>query len=250
MQAHGTPIAQVDERKQSDTFIYGLVRLLGSPFSFDLLGYENIHTLNPALFITNHLGAIGPIQAILSLPVRLHPWVVSEMTDFERSPRYLLDDFVQPVLHLGGKFGLLFSTLLTKVAVRLLRGIGSIPIDRFGGMTAEGFRHSLRLLQEGKNLLIFPENSQLPMDPETQLHPFMPGFATLCSLFQAGQERMLPVYPLAVHAGAETVSIGKAEFFRPHGAHKAAINDFTHHVEQQVRQLYLELNHSLDEPFS
>ena len=247
MRASWTPIVHSGERKWTDSLVYDLARLIGSPFSYDVVGFENIESPPPAIYIANHLGTIGPIETILSVPVRFYPWIIAEMTDFKRAPQYLFDDFVHPVMHLSGRFGLLFSTLLTKISVRLLRAIGSVSIDRFGGMTTDGFRHSLRLLHEGKDLLIFPEDPLLPLDPETLMRHFMPGFATLCSLFQGEAGTILPVYPMAVHAGSETVAIGKPEYYCPQGHHRQAINAFAIQVEARVRELYLEMKKNADE---
>jgi len=246
MRASGTPIVQVGERRRTDSLVYDLACLIGSPFSYDVLGFENIQTPGPAIYIANHLGPTGPIETILSIPIRFYPWAIGEMLDYARAPQYLFDDFVHPVLHLKGRFGLKFSTLLTKISVRLLRNIGAIPIDRFGGWAAEGFRLSIRLLEESKNLLIFPEDPLLPLDPDTSMRHFMPGFATLCSLFLSYGGNPLPVYPLAVHAGIETVAIGKPEYFHPQGQHRQAIDAFSHLLEERVIELYLELKRSAD----
>lgn len=247
MRASWTPIVHTGERRWTDLLVYDLARLIGSPFSYDVVGFENIESPPPAIFIANHLGAIGPIETILSVPVRFYPWIIAEMIDFKRAPQYLFDDFIHPVLHLSGRFGMLFSTLLTKISVRLLRAIGSVSIDRFGGLTTDGFRHSLRLLHEGKDLLIFPEDPLLPLDPETVMRHFMPGFATLCSLFQGETGTLLPVYPMAVHAGSEIVTIGKPEYYCPQGHHREAINTFAMQVEIRVRELYLEMKKNADE---
>src|SRR4030065_725158 len=126
MRASWTPIIHTGERKLSDSLVYDLARFLGSPFSFDVVGFENIQTPGPAIYIANHLGTIGPIETILSVPVRFYPWIIAEMTDFKRAPEYLFNDFVHPVLHLNGRCGMNFSTLLTKISVRLLRAIGSV----------------------------------------------------------------------------------------------------------------------------
>jgi 1-acyl-sn-glycerol-3-phosphate acyltransferase len=242
-----TAITHANERKLSDSFVYDIARFIGSPFSFDVVGYENIQTPGPAIYIANHLGTVGPIETILSIPIRFYPWIIAEMTDFKLAPRYLFDDFIRPVLHLGGKFGMLFSTLLTKISVRLLREIGAVSIDRFGGWTPDGFRHSLRLLHEGKNLLIFPEDPLLPLDTETLMRHFMPGFALLCRMFQAGVDTLLPVYPVAVYSGSETVSIGKPEFFHSRDHHRATINSFSELLENRVRRLYLDLKKNADD---
>jgi 1-acyl-sn-glycerol-3-phosphate acyltransferase len=247
MRASGTPIAHTAERKLTDSLVYDLARFLGSPFSYDVVGFENIQTPGPAIYIANHLGTIGPIETILSVPVRFYPWIIAEMIDFKRAPEYMFNDFVHPVLHLNGRFGKTFSTLLTKISVRLLRAIGSVSIDRFGGLTTDGFRHSLRLLREGKNLLIFPEDPLLPLDPDTLMRHFMLGFATLCSLFQTDEGTILPVYPMAVHASSETVSIGAPEFYCPLGHHRDAIHVFSQLVEDRVRGLYLEMKKTADD---
>jgi hypothetical protein len=180
------------------------------------------------------------------VPIRFYPWVIAEMMDFKRAPRYLFDDFVHPVLHLSGWFGMFFSTLLTKISVRLLRSVDAVSIDRFGGWTMDGFRNSMKLLFEGKNLLIFPEDPKLPLDAETLMRHFMPGFVTLCNMFQEAEDTLLPIYPMAVHARSEMVSIGKPEFFHQRGQHKKAINNFCQLLEDCVCRLYLDLKKNDD----
>ena len=135
-----------------------------------------------AVFIANHLGTIGPIPIILSLPIRFYPWIIAEITDFKRAPRYLYDDFVHPDWHLNGRFGMLVSTLLSKITVHMHNSIGCVSVDRKIGWTLEGFRNSLSLLEEGKNLLIFPEDPRLSLDPDTLMCPFMSGFVGLCRM--------------------------------------------------------------------
>ncbi len=247
MRASWTPVAEAGERREPGSWVYAVARIIGTPFSFDVVGFENIQTPGPAIFTANHLGALGPIEIILSVPLHFYPWAIADMLDFKKAPQYLFEDFVHPVLHLNGRAGLLFSTLLTKISVRLLRKIGSVSIDRFGGLSPDGFRQSLRLLHEGRNLLIFPEDLILPLDPLTQMRGFMPGFATLCSLYQAQSGTQLPVYPVAVHAGSETITIGTPEFFQAHGHHHQAIDDFTRLMEERIRGMYLELQKSSDD---
>lgn len=246
MRASGTPYVQTGVRGRTDSLVYDFLCFVLSSYNYDVIGIENIQTPGPAIYVANHLGPTGPIEAILSIPVRFYPWGIAEMTDYKRAPKYLFDDFTHPILHLNGKFGLLFSTFLTKISVPLFKAVGVVPIDRFGGWTADGFRQSLKLLHEGKNLLIFPEDPLLPLDPDTAMRHFMPGFATLCSLFQSEAAFPLPVYPVAVNAKAETVAIAKAEYFRPQGHHRQAIDAFSQLMEARVSELYLELKHSAE----
>ena len=247
MRTSWTPIAHTGEQRQEGSLFYDIVRFIGSPFSYDVVGFENIQTPGPAIFTANHLRALGPIEVILSVPVRFYVWAIADMIDFKRAPEYLFHDFVHPVLHLDGRFGMYFSKALTKISVRLLRKLGAVSIDRFGGYTPDGFRQSLSLLTEGKNLLIFPEDPLLPLDANANMSHFMPGFALLCSMFQEQVGSLLPVYPMAVHAASETVSIGKQEVFAPHGAHRQAIDNFSQLIEERTRQMYLEMQDTGDD---
>jgi 1-acyl-sn-glycerol-3-phosphate acyltransferase len=247
MRESWVPIEHVAEHKNRRSLVYELARFIGSPFNYDVAGLENVQTTGPALFIANHLGALGPIEIMLSMPFRLYPWISAEMNDFSRAPQYLYDDFVHPALHLSGKFGMVFSTLLTKITVRLLKSIDTISIERFEGLSTDGFRQSLKFLREGRNLLIFPEDNFLPPDPQTQMSPFMPGFVVLCSLFQQETSSLLPVYPLAVHAQAELVTIGSPEFFTPRGRHRDGIDEFCQLLEQRVAGIYLEMQKKTDD---
>ena len=42
MRASGTPIIEVGEHKRPRSLVYDLARFLASPFSYDVVGYENI----------------------------------------------------------------------------------------------------------------------------------------------------------------------------------------------------------------
>ena len=47
----------------------------------ELAGSENLPTAGPAVYVSNHALALGPIAVTASLPVRLYPWIISDMLD-------------------------------------------------------------------------------------------------------------------------------------------------------------------------
>ena len=163
--------------------LYNAASSVGLLFSYETIGLYHVRRRNPAIFVTNHLGSIGPVQMVLSLPIRLYPWVMADMLDLQRAPLYLYDDFIHPAWHLQGRLGLAVAKLVSQLAVRLLNGIGSISIDRSRGVFMEPYHRSLDLLGQGKNLLIFPEDSLAPLDPETNMRPFMRGFVLLSPMY-------------------------------------------------------------------
>lgn len=64
-------------------FIVGVLDLL--LWGGELVGERNLPRRGPAVFITNHLEAIGPIACCCSIPLRLHPWAVGDMMDREKA---------------------------------------------------------------------------------------------------------------------------------------------------------------------
>ena len=225
----------------SDT-LYKIIRFLGSPFACRCIGLENIYTSGPAIYVANHLGSVGPIAIMLSAPVRFYPWAIAEMTDHERAPLYLYNDFVHPTLHLNGRFGMAVSAVISRLSVRLINGLDSVSVDRNRGRYMEPLRRSLVLLAEGKNLLILPEDPAGPLDPETHMRPFLCGFILLCSMYQRLTGSQLPVYPLAVSSQSRTVSIGRAVFLEPPGSRRRDdICRVCDQLQDDVQELYKSL---------
>jgi 1-acyl-sn-glycerol-3-phosphate acyltransferase len=196
--------------------LYRAIRLLRFPFAYRCAGLENTRDDGPAIYVSNHLDSIGPIEVILSVPVRFYPWIIAEMTDPRRAPRYLYDDFVGPICGHDERLGLPIATILSRLTVGLLRGLGCIPVDRNRRRYMGAFRRSLALLEADKHLLIFPEDPKGPADPVTRIRPFMAGFLLLCRQYerQAGQP-----YPVAVHRERRAVTIGTPLFFASTEAH-------------------------------
>lgn len=222
--------------------LYRTIRLLRFPFAYRCAGLENVQDGGPAIYVANHLDSVGPIEMVLSVPVRFYPWIIAEMTDPRRAPRYLYDDFVAPGWHLRGRFGLAVATALSRITVGMLRSLGCIPVDRSRHRYMGAFRRSLELLQAGRNLLIFPEDPQRPADPQTRMRPFLAGFLLLCPQYERAAGRLLPIYPVAVHRGRRIVSIGKPLFYTPEGKRwRAEVEQARDQVQAAVEALYRHL---------
>ncbi len=219
-------------------WLYRTIRTLGRPFAYRVTGLQHVRHQGPAMYVANHLGSAGPIEVILSLPIRFFPWVAAEMTTSRRAPRYLYDDFIHPTWHLGGRLGTMVSRVVARIAVGLINGIGSVPVERRNGMFDESFERSLALLAEGKNLLIFPEDREAPLDSATLMRPFMAGFGRLCYLYQRRTGQSLPVYPVAIHPESKTVTIGEPVYWEPAADQRPEIREFCHQVQGMVEELY------------
>jgi hypothetical protein len=208
----------------------------------ELFGEENLPDKGPAVFIANHLGPLGPIGAVCSLPFRLYPWVASEMVDPVLAPDYIRVDFVEPRLKLTPPFSRKFSKALTRITVPLIKSIQGIPAYLGGQeLLFETLEKSLTLLQEGKCLLVFPEYAILGSDSMIKFYPFQKTVFRLGEMYYEATRQRLGFYPVAVHE-SHKIKVGPPFLYSPLAQPVKERLRLKNLLEGAVHQLYLELD--------
>jgi 1-acyl-sn-glycerol-3-phosphate acyltransferase len=194
-------------------FIVGMLDLF--LWGGELIGEENLPHRGPAVFIANHIDATGPIAAVCSIPLRIHPWVIGDMMDKALAPAWLQGDFTERQLHLQPPLSEWVARLLCRIAVPLFYSIGCIPVyrDDYERMQVT-LRMSMDILRQGQFLLVFPEDNRLSVDPVTKMQPFQHSFTRLGEIYYEETGERLEFYPIAIH-GSGVMSVGKAVAFDP-----------------------------------
>jgi hypothetical protein len=221
---------------------YRLIAWLFNAFLWggELVGDENLSE-GPAVFVSNHLGAVGPIAVLASIPVRVYPWVISEMMDSDKATAYLNQDFVEPQLHIPQPLSLRVAKEISKVSVRLLRSAGCIPVSQ-GEQLHETFEQSVELLIESKSLLIFPEDPSKVIDPHYKMTPFKKGFARLGEMYYERTGKSLRFYPLAVHLNSYRVKIGRPIAYNSKNRPANERLRIKNVLESSIREMYLNMD--------
>jgi hypothetical protein len=207
----------------------------------ELIGYDNLPDKGPAVFVANHLEAVGPIGVACSIPKRLYPWSIADMVDPELAAEYLRWDFVERTLKLKPPTSMKVATALSKVTVPMLRGLGCIPVYKGYENMQKTWDISLPLLLQEKFLLVFPEEISMPMNPVTRMRPFQKSVARLGEMYYEKTGKRLPFYPVAVHA-SHKVKVGEPVFYSPltqAGKERHRIKDF---LEEEISRMYLQLD--------
>lgn len=224
-----------------DTLYRGLAGFLDAMiWGGELIGAENLPGAGPVVFVSNHALALGPIAVVASLPMRLYPWVIADMLEWDKSAAYLNKDFVEPQLRIPPPLSMPLARLISQASVRLLRGVECIPVWH-GEQVLETYRISLDYLAQGRNLLIFPEDPSQPFDEQCKMRPFLKGFARLGEMYFERAQKILRFYPLAVHPGLRQVKLGKPIAFNPinnPANERARIKSV---LESIIRAMYLEM---------
>ncbi|MFN3741259.1 MAG: lysophospholipid acyltransferase family protein [Anaerolineales bacterium] len=218
-------LAVSQQRLISDRLYRILVRLLDILlWGGDLEGGENLPKEGPAVFIANHLDALGPIAIVSSLPMRVYPWIIADMVDEQKAAAYLNQDFTERQLHIPPPFSLWLSRLLARITVPLLRSFGCIPTYHDPQRLYWVLEESLRHLEQGHFLLIFPEDPAQPRDPLTQMTSLLQGLhpsrRDILSTSQKGAQ-VLPSgreWPLSYCSGRRTDCLQPVQR-RGRGAH-------------------------------
>jgi len=204
----------------------------------DLLGADNLPEAGPAVFVSNHLEALGPIAIGGVMPLRLHAWIHADMLDPRLAPDYLRKDFVEPQLHIPPPVSRIVAKVISSIHVPLLRALGGIPVYHTSEGFLETFRQSVDLLAQGKYLLVFPEDPNGPLEPLHHMRPFMKGFTRLGELLYERTRQILPFYPLAVHAESFTIRIGRPIRYNPLVHPASERMRLRNLLEQSVQELY------------
>ena len=192
-------------------------RILRRPFAFvwrtRLLGRENIPSKGPAVFVANHLGSYAPIAVLAALPVRLYPWVAHQVTEPKLCPEYLRHDFIEPELHLKPPLSRAAAWLISKACLAVMKALEAIPVYP-GSMKLEiTWKRSLDLLEQGRFIIIFPENDKKPLSGP--IHEFYYGFVRLGALYYEQTGRRLDFVPIAVNKSSGTIRAERPNTYDP-----------------------------------
>ena len=98
----------------------------------------------------------------------------------------------------------------------------------------------MAVLQEGKYILVFPEDYRLPKDPVTKMQPFQHSFARLGERYYPETGERLEFYPLAIH-GTRRLLVGKPIVFNPLNPVGLERRRLKQLMEDSIIGIYMEL---------
>ena len=164
----------------------------------------------PVVFIGNHYNVFGPVSFILSMPVVARAWINVELVQEDTAGEALHSGMAKLLPFLGEKPRNWLCARIAHMGCGTLARLGVIPVDRNRPSTLiSTMRQSLQALQEGQNLVIFPEVG-LPEYSLTSVTPFYSGFATLGRLYYRKTGRTLRFCPCYIDEQHHQIRI----FFR------------------------------------
>lgn len=142
------------KRTRTFLFIEGCCRFFYH--KMDLVGTEHIPP-GGAVLVGNHAQVHGPAALELYAPPPAYIWCAGEMMHRETIPAYAYEDFWGSKKHFKWFYKLL-SHLIVPLALCLLNNADTIGIYRDLRLR-NTFRETVQRLEEGANIVIFPEHN-------------------------------------------------------------------------------------------
>lgn len=236
------PYATHPQRKGLFNFLRWAVRLFTHSHR---MAWKTAEPREPEIFVCNYARAYGPIAigTYFSRPFR--PWVVGEICDWGTAPQYMRDWFFFPKnAFMKGVFWLL-SYLLTPVAVVVMNGAEAIPVFHDKRVLTT-LNKSLQTLDEGKDIVVFPENSEAFSSFHNQ---FSVGFIQTARRYYRKTKRRLAFYPTFCCKETRVISVGQPLFYDPDMPMDKQCQFIADHLADEMTALAAEQERLYGKPF-
>lgn len=190
-------------------FLRNFVKLFKKrPLIYD----HNEDIVGPAIFVSNHSGAAGPMDLSMFFPYYFVPWGAHEMRGNYRTRwKYLYYVFYQQKLHYGKFKSFFLATILAVINPFLYANMRLIPTYqdiRF----KKSLRESLTYLDDGIPILVFPEDSSEGYFDT--IIKFNEGVVVLADYVDKHRNLNIPIYPVYYSKRAREIEIGKPAYYR------------------------------------
>ncbi len=150
----------------------------------------------PAVFVCNHERAVGPLEMAACFPLRESSpiWIYAAPLSRKTTPEYVRQDHWWRE---DGRFAWLWNRivppLVSLILPPILRSVPHVAVYH-DARAATTMKESLRLLQEGKNLVIFPEIPTAFGEHETE--KINEGWLMILPMYEKRAGKPLKIWPV------------------------------------------------------
>ena len=197
----------------------------------------------PVVYLCNHSELYGPIAGMLYCPGFVRPWTISELCcDLEEATAYVKRYTLKKV-QWADKRKQRVAHFLAAKTLGLMQAVQSIPVFRHKPRELMNtFRQSVEALQQGANLLIFPEDPDT--DPDSPGYKagrppmLFRGFPMLAQVYYNRTGKRCRFIPVLCHKQNRTVSFGTEILYDPDNDPIAERDRIVDEAYDQMQALY------------
>lgn len=173
-------------------------------------GLENLPE-EPCVVAGNHTKMNGPICAELYFPGKRKIWCAHQMMYLKEVPAYAFEDFWSRKPKWTHWFYRLLSYVIAPVSVCLFSNAKTIPVYRDNRLITT-FRQTISALEDGANIIIFPEC----YEPHNHIvYQFQDRFIDVAKLYYKRTGKALSFVPMYIAPALKKLYLGKPVTFCP-----------------------------------
>lgn len=198
--------------KKKTTVIFkmlkGFVRIFYG--KMEVVGLEKLPK-DHVVIVGNHTQMNGPIAGELFMPDNCYIWCAGEMMNKKEVPEYAFRDFWSQKPKWTHPLYKILAHIITPVAVCIFNNARTIPVYHDMRIMTT-FKKSLKMLQQGANMLIFPEKDE---KHNNILYKFQENFVDVAKLYYKKSGVALSFVPMYIAPKLRKMYIGEGTVFNP-----------------------------------
>ena len=199
-------------REEKGSILYRIIRFLVWLFTprFRVEGAERLPD-EPVILVGNHSQMYGPIVAELYMPRPRYTWCIGEMMDRREVPAYAFRDFWSYKPKRTHWFYKILSHLIAPLSQLIFTNARTIPVYHDARLVTT-FRTTMQRLDEGSDVVIFPEHYQ---ECNEIIYDFQDRFIDVARMYYRRTGKALCFVPMYICPKLKKVVFGDPIRFDP-----------------------------------
>ncbi len=177
---------------------------------YEFVGTEKIPPKD-AVIVANHCQMAGPLFGELYMPKNVYIWCAGDMMTFSTVPSYAFSDFWSQKPRWTHPLYRLLSYIIAPLAVCLFNNARTIAVHRDARVMGT-FKRTVKFLEEGKNILIFPEKDE---KYNNIIYTFEENYIDIAKLYHKRTGKALSFVPMYIAPTMKKSFVGESVTFNP-----------------------------------
>lgn len=215
-------------------FLRKLIRIFYHKRTF--YGLQNLPD-EPALIVSNHAQMNGPLTSEMFFPTKKYIWCIGQMMKLKEVPAYAYTDFWSLKSKYTRWIYKIVSYLIAPIASYVFNRADTIAVYK-DSRVIHTYRETITKLEEGANIIIFPECST---EYNHIINEFQDKFVDTARFYYKKTGKTLSFVPMYNAAKLKKVVIGKPIKYNPNIPIDEQRKIICDYLKEEITNLALEL---------
>lgn len=202
----------------------------------EVVGLENLSEA-PCVIVGNHSQMNGPIVGELYFPGERAIWCAGQMMHMKEVPAYAFQDFWSGKPKVIRWFYKLLSYIIAPLSVAVFNNAHTIPVYHDTRIITT-FRQTMTAMEEGKNIIIFPECAEKNNHIVNQ---FQERFVSVAKFYYKRTGQALKFVPMYLAPKLKTAYLGAPVAFDPTAPDKPECHRICAYLSEQITAMAVSL---------